>query len=101
MPISFPHGNHFHYIPKSDLSASELAAARAFLAGKTNQPSSVGYRPSTNSSNSSASEASNSSSYGQTNQSNVEANTRRWAPSVTPQVDNSYQVVRVKTYPVS
>ena len=86
-----PHGNHFHYIPKSDLSASELAAARAFLAGKANQPSSVGYRPSTNSSSSSASETSNSSSYGQTNQSNVEANTRRWTPSVSPQVDNSYQ----------
>ena len=86
-----PHGNHFHYIPKSDLSASELAAARAFLAGKGNQPSSVGYRPSTNSSSSSSSEASNSSSYGQTNQSNVEANTRRWTPSVSPQVDNSYQ----------
>ena len=86
-----PHGNHFHYIPKSDLSASELAAARVFLAGKTNQPSSVGYRPSTNSSSSSASETSNSSSYGQTNQSNVEANTRRWTPSVSPQVDNSYQ----------
>ena len=85
-----PHGNHFHYIPKSDLSASELAAARAFLAGKGNQPSSVGYRPSTNSS-SSSSEASNSSSYGQTNQSNVEANTRRWTPSVSSQVDNSYQ----------
>ena len=29
-----PHGNHFHYIAKSDLSASELAAAQAFLAGK-------------------------------------------------------------------
>jgi len=86
-----PHGNHFHYIPKSDLSASELAAAQAFLAGKGNQPSSVGYRPSTNSSSSSASEASNNSSYGQTNQSNVEANTRRWTPSVRPQVDNSYQ----------
>ena len=86
-----PHGNHFHYIPKSDLSASELAAARAFLAGKGNQPSSVGYRPSTNSSSSSASETPNSSSYGQTNQSNVEANTRRWTPSVSPQVDNSYQ----------
>ena len=85
-----PHGNHFHYIPKSDLSASELAAARAFLSGKGNQPSSVGYRPSTNSS-SSSSEASNSSSYGQTNQSNVEANTRRWTPTVSSQVDNSYQ----------
>ena len=86
-----PHGNHFHYIPKSDLSASELAAARAFLAGKGNQPSLVGYRPSTNSSSSSSSETSNSSSYGQMNQSNVEANTRRWTPSVSPQVDNSYQ----------
>ena len=85
-----PHGNHFHYIPKSDLSASELAAARAFLSGKGNQPSSVGYRPSTNSS-SSSSEASNSSSYGQTNHSNVETNIRRWAPTVSPQVDNSYQ----------
>ena len=86
-----PHGNHFHYIPKSDLSASELAAARAFLSGKGSQTSSVGYRPSTNSSSSSASETPNSSSYGQTNQSNVEANTRRWTPSVSPQVDNSYQ----------
>ena len=86
-----PHGNHFHYIPKSDLSASELAAAQAFLSGKGSQTSSVGYRPSTNSSSSSSSETSNSSSYGQTNQSNVEANTRRWTPSVSPQVDNSYQ----------
>ena len=85
-----PHGNHFHYIPKSDLSASELAAARAFLAGKGNQTSSVGYRPSRNSS-SSSSEASNSSSYGQTNQSIVETNISRWAPTVSPQVDNSYQ----------
>ena len=85
-----PHGNHFHYIPKSDLSASELAAAQAFLAEKGGQTSSVGYRPLTNSS-SSSSEASNSSSYGQTNQSNVEANIRRWAPTVSPQVDNSYQ----------
>ena len=32
-----PHGNHFHYIPKSDLSASELAAAQAFLAGKNHK----------------------------------------------------------------
>ena len=86
-----PHGNHFHYIPKSDLSASELAAARAFLAGKGSQTSSVGYRPSSNSSSSSSSETSNSSSYGQTNQSNVEENTRRWTPSVSPQVDNIYQ----------
>lgn len=86
-----PHGNHFHYIPKSDLSASELAAAQAFLSGKGGQTSSVGYRPSTNSSSNSSSDASNSSSYGQTNHSNVEANTRRWVPTVSPQVDNSYQ----------
>jgi len=85
-----PHGNHFHYIPKSDLSASELAAAQAFLSAKGGQTSSVGYRPTTNSS-SSSSDASNSSTYRQTNQSNVEANTRRWTPSVSPQVDNSYQ----------
>ncbi|KGF36436.1 histidine motif-containing protein [Peptoniphilus lacrimalis DNF00528] len=85
-----PHGNHFHYIPKSDLSASELAAAQAFLSAKGGQTSSVGYRLSTNSS-SSSSDASNSSTYRQTNQSNVEANTRRWTPSVSPQVDNSYQ----------
>ncbi|MFS9188162.1 pneumococcal-type histidine triad protein [Streptococcus infantis] len=85
-----PHGNHFHYIPKSDLSTSELAAAQAFLSAKGGQTSSVGYRLSTNSS-SSSSDASNSSTYRQTNQSNVEANTRRWTPSVSPQVDNSYQ----------
>ena len=85
-----PHGNHFHYIPKSDLSASELAAAQAFLFGKGGQTSSVGYRPSTNSS-SSSSDASNSSSYGQTNYSKVETNIRGWAPSVSSQVDNSYQ----------
>ena len=29
-----PHGNHFHYIPKSDLSAGELAAAQAYWNGK-------------------------------------------------------------------
>ena len=85
-----PHGNHFHYIPKSDLSASELAAAQVFLSAKGGQTSSVGYRPSTNSS-SSSSDVSNSSTYRQRNQSNVEANTRRWTPSVSPQVDNSYQ----------
>ena len=85
-----PHGNHFHYIPKSDLSASELAAAQAFLSAKGGQTSSVGYQPSTNSS-SSSSDASDSSTYRQTNQSNVEVNTRRWTPSVSPQVDNSYQ----------
>ncbi|HGK2150666.1 TPA: pneumococcal-type histidine triad protein, partial [Streptococcus pneumoniae] len=28
-----PHGDHYHYIPKNELSASELAAAEAFLSG--------------------------------------------------------------------
>lgn len=41
-----PHGDHFHYIPKSDLSASELAAAQAFLSGKGGQLSTVEYRSS-------------------------------------------------------
>ena len=41
-----PHGNHFHYIPKSDLSASELAAAQTFLSGKGGQLSTVEYRSS-------------------------------------------------------
>lgn len=30
-----PHGGHFHYIPKSDLSAGELAAAKAYLSGNS------------------------------------------------------------------
>ena len=38
-----PHGGHYHYIPKSDLSASELAAAKAILAGKNTQPSQLSY----------------------------------------------------------
>ena len=41
-----PHGNHFHYIPKSDLTASELAAAQAFLSEKGGQLSTVEYRSS-------------------------------------------------------
>ena len=45
-----PHGGHYHYIPKSDLSASELAAAKAHLAGKNTQPSQLSY-PSTASDN--------------------------------------------------
>lgn len=39
-----PHGNHYHYIPKSELSASELAAAEAFLSGRRNLSSSRTYR---------------------------------------------------------
>ena len=38
-----PHGGHYHYIPKNDLSASELAAAKAHLAGKNTQPSQLSY----------------------------------------------------------
>ena len=49
-----PHGNHFHYIPKSDLSASELAAAQAFLSGKGGQLSTVEYRSSRGETRSSA-----------------------------------------------
>ena len=30
-----PHGGHFHYIPKSVLSAGELAAAKAYLSGNS------------------------------------------------------------------
>ena len=41
-----PHGDHFHYIPKSELSASELAAAQAFLSGKGGQLSTAEYRSS-------------------------------------------------------
>ncbi|ATF56795.1 pneumococcal-type histidine triad protein [Streptococcus oralis] len=48
-----PHGNHFHYIPKSDLSASELAAAEAFLSGRSGQSNTPTYRRSNNNSASS------------------------------------------------
>ena len=43
-----PHGEHYHYIPKSSLSASELAAAQAYLSGTREQPSVTDYRPSQN-----------------------------------------------------
>ena len=39
-----PHGDHYHYIPKNELSASELAAAEAFLSGRGNLSSSRTYR---------------------------------------------------------
>ena len=39
-----PHGDHYHYIPKSELSASELAAAEAFLSGRGNLANSRTYR---------------------------------------------------------
>ena len=34
-----PHRGHYHFIPKSDLSAGELAAAKAYLSGNTSAPS--------------------------------------------------------------
>ena len=43
-----PHGGHYHYIPKSSLSASESAAAQAYLSGTRKQPSVTDYRPSQN-----------------------------------------------------
>ena len=39
-----PHGDHYHYIPKNELSASELAAAEAFLSGRGSLLSSRTYR---------------------------------------------------------
>lgn len=36
-----PHGDHFHYIPKSDLSPSELATAQAYLSGRGKVASTV------------------------------------------------------------
>ena len=43
-----PHGGHYHYIPKSSLSASELAAAQTYLSGTRKQASVTDYRPSPN-----------------------------------------------------
>lgn len=40
-----PHGGHYHYVPKSSLSSSELAAAQAYLAGRRSQPSVTDYKP--------------------------------------------------------
>ena len=39
-----PHGGHYHYIPKSSLSASELAAAQAYLSGTRKQASVTDHR---------------------------------------------------------
>ena len=64
-----PHGNHYHYIPKSELSASELAAAEAFLSGRSGQSNTPTYRRTNN----------NSSSY----------DIDRWTPSYNNQ-GNSY-----------
>ncbi|MDU0951952.1 pneumococcal-type histidine triad protein [uncultured Streptococcus sp.] len=64
-----PHGNHFHYIPKSDLSASELAAAEAFLSGRSGQ--------------------SNTPTYRRTNNNSASSDVDRWTPSYNNQ-SNSY-----------
>ena len=48
-----PHGDHYHYIPKSELSASELAAAEAFLSGRSGQSNTPTYRLTNNNSASS------------------------------------------------
>ena len=40
-----PHGGHYHYVPKSALSSSELAAAQAYLVGRGSQPSLTDYKP--------------------------------------------------------
>lgn len=40
-----PHGGHYHYIPKSALSSSELAAAQAYLSGRGSQPSLTDHKP--------------------------------------------------------
>ncbi|MGK8865528.1 pneumococcal-type histidine triad protein [Streptococcus oralis] len=64
-----PHGNHFHYIPKSDLSASELAAAEAFLSSRSGQ--------------------SNTPTYRRTNNNSASSDVDRWTPSYNNQ-GNSY-----------
>lgn len=56
-----PHGDHYHYIPKSELSASELAAAEAFLSGRSGQ--------------------SNTATYRRTNNNSTSSNVDRWTPS--------------------
>ena len=40
-----PHGGHYHYVPKSALSSTELAAAQAYLAGRGSQQSVTDYKP--------------------------------------------------------
>lgn len=60
-----PHGNHYHYIPKNELSASELAAAEAFLSGRSGQ--------------------SNTATYSRTNNNSASYDVDRWAPSYNNQ----------------
>ena len=60
-----PHGDHYHYIPKSELSASELAAAEAFLSGRSGQ--------------------SNTPTYRRTNGNSASSDIDRWNPSYNNQ----------------
>ncbi len=60
-----PHGDHYHYIPKSELSASELAAAEAFLSGRSGQ--------------------SNTATYRRTNNNSTSSDVDRWTPSYNNQ----------------
>ena len=60
-----PHGDHYHYIPKSELSASELAAAEAFLSGRSGQ--------------------SNTPTYRRTNDNSSSYDVDRWTPSYNNQ----------------
>ena len=60
-----PHGDHYHYIPKSELSASELAAAEAFLSGRSGQ--------------------SNTPTYRRTNGNSASSDIDRWTPSYNNQ----------------
>ncbi|WP_000700245.1 pneumococcal-type histidine triad protein [Streptococcus sp. GMD3S] len=60
-----PHGDHFHYIPKNELSASELAAAEAFLSGRSGQSKAPTYR--------------------RTNNNSASSDVDRWSPSYNNQ----------------
>ena len=60
-----PHGDHYHYIPKSELSSSELAAAEAFLSGRSGQ--------------------SNTPTYRRTNNNSASSDVDRWTPSYNNQ----------------
>ena len=62
---SVPHGDHYHYIPKSELSASELATAEAFLSGRSGQ--------------------SNTPTYRRTNNNSASSDIDRWTPSYNNQ----------------
>ena len=60
-----PHGDHYHYIPKNELSASELAAAEAFLSGRSGR--------------------SNTPTYRRTNNNSASSDVDRWTPSYNNQ----------------